>query len=160
MKSLVSEIFVKQIRINQGVGVQNNFGLFFLSYCYSKKLWKVQEIHELSNAQWVNTSPNIIHILVHRKNPPYDFFKRSLVSVLLSVFLISSLSVSPGCSHLQLLKAVSNQFELLLEKILFVSCPVFLLLKNPINRLPLHQFLGTKTTEVNKSLNTDANEAY
>ena len=38
LKSRVSEIRVKQIRINQGVGVQQNFGLFFLSYCYSKKL--------------------------------------------------------------------------------------------------------------------------
>ena len=34
----------------------------------------------------------------------------------------------------------------------------FLLIKNP--RLCLHQFLGTKTTEANKSLKTDANGAY
>ena len=37
--------------------------------------------------------------------------------------------------------------------------PVFLLIKNPINSLRLHQFLGTKTTEMNKSLKTDANGA-
>ena len=38
-------------------------------------------------------------------------------------------------------------------------CAVFLLIKNPINRLRVHQFLGTKTTEVNKLLKTDANKA-
>ena len=36
----------------------------------------------------------------------------------------------------------------------------FYSLKNPINRLRLHQFLGTKTTEANHSLKTDANKAY
>ena len=41
-----------------------------------------------------------------------------------------------------------------------VLFPVFLLIENPINRLRFRQFLGTKTTEVNKSLKTDANEAY
>ena len=39
-------------------------------------------------------------------------------------------------------------------------CPVFLVIKNSINGLRLHQFLGTKTTEANKSLKTDANGAY
>ena len=39
-------------------------------------------------------------------------------------------------------------------------CPVFLAIKNPINRLRLHQFLAAKTTEVNKLLKSDANEAY
>ena len=29
-------------------------------------------------------------------------------------------------------------------------------IKNPISRLRLHQFLGTKTTEANHSLKTDA----
>ena len=37
---------------------------------------------------------------------------------------------------------------------------VFLLISNLINRLCLHQFLGTKTNEANKSLKTDANRAY
>ena len=32
--------------------------------------------------------------------------------------------------------------------------------KYPITRLYLHQFLGTKTTEANKSLKTDANGIY
>ena len=36
----------------------------------------------------------------------------------------------------------------------------FLLISNLTNRLRLHQFLGTKTTEMNKSLKTDANGAY
>ena len=36
---------------------------------------------------------------------------------------------------------------------------VFLLIRNLISRLRLHQFLGTKTTLVNKSLKTDANGA-
>ena len=31
--------------------------------------------------------------------------------------------------------------------------------KNPINRLHLRQFLGSKTTKANKLLKTDANEA-
>ena len=39
-------------------------------------------------------------------------------------------------------------------------CPAFLVPKNPINRLRLHQFLTAKTTEVNKLLKTTANEAY
>ena len=39
-------------------------------------------------------------------------------------------------------------------------CHVFLLIKNPINKLRLHQFLGTKTTEANNLLKTDANKAY
>ena len=34
-----------------------------------------------------------------------------------------------------------------------------LIIKNPINRFRLHQFLGTKTTEANKSLKTDATRA-
>ena len=42
----------------------------------------------------------------------------------------------------------------------FFSCPVFLVINNSINRLRLHQFLGTKTTEANKSTKTDANRAY
>ena len=41
-----------------------------------------------------------------------------------------------------------------------ILCPVFLPIKNPINRLRLHQFLSAKTTEANKSLKTDAKEAY
>jgi hypothetical protein len=36
----------------------------------------------------------------------------------------------------------------------------FLLISNSTNRLRLHQVLGTKTTEANKSLKTDANGAY
>ena len=35
----------------------------------------------------------------------------------------------------------------------------YALIKNPINRLRLYQFLRTKTTEANKSLKTDANGA-
>ena len=35
-----------------------------------------------------------------------------------------------------------------------------MLTSNPTNRLRLHQFLGTNTTEANKSLKTDGNEAY
>ena len=37
---------------------------------------------------------------------------------------------------------------------------IFLLISNPTSKLSLHQFLGTKTTEANKSLKTDAKEAY
>ena len=37
---------------------------------------------------------------------------------------------------------------------------VFLLISNLINKLRLLQFLGTNTTETNKSLKTDANGAY
>ena len=37
---------------------------------------------------------------------------------------------------------------------------VFLLISNLTNGLCLHQFLGTKTTEANKSLKTDANGAH
>ena len=36
----------------------------------------------------------------------------------------------------------------------------FLLISNLINKLHLHQFLGTKITDANKSLKTDANRAY
>ena len=35
--------------------------------------------------------------------------------------------------------------------------PSFLLISNLTNGLCLHQFLGSKTTESNKSLKTDAN---
>ena len=41
----------------------------------------------------------------------------------------------------------------------FVNC-VCLVIKNPINRLRLNPFLAGKTTETNKLLKTDANEAY
>ena len=41
------------------------------------------------------------------------------------------------------------------DNLILLLCPVFLVIKNPINRLRLHQLLGT--TEVNKSLKTDAN---
>jgi hypothetical protein len=41
-----------------------------------------------------------------------------------------------------------------------VLSPLFLLISNLINKLGLDQFLGTKTIETNKSLKTDANEAY
>ena len=37
---------------------------------------------------------------------------------------------------------------------------VFLLISNLTNGLRLHQFLGNKTTETNKSLKTDANRAH
>ena len=37
---------------------------------------------------------------------------------------------------------------------------VFLLISNLSNGLRLHKFLGTKTTEANKSLKTDANGAH
>ena len=37
---------------------------------------------------------------------------------------------------------------------------VFLLIGNLTNGLRLHQFLGTKTIEANKSLKTDANGAH
>ena len=36
---------------------------------------------------------------------------------------------------------------------------VFLLISNPTNKLCLHQFLGNKTNETNKSLKTDANRS-
>ena len=42
----------------------------------------------------------------------------------------------------------------------FKLSPLFLLISNIINNLRLHQFLGSKTTEANKLLITDANEAY
>ena len=38
--------------------------------------------------------------------------------------------------------------------------PIFLLISNLINKLRLHHFLGTKTTETNQSLKTDASIAY
>ena len=38
--------------------------------------------------------------------------------------------------------------------------PLFLLISNLINKLLLHQFLGTKTIETNNLLTTDANKAY
>ena len=38
--------------------------------------------------------------------------------------------------------------------------PVFLVIKNPINRLCLHQILVAKATKANKLLKSDANEAY
>ena len=38
--------------------------------------------------------------------------------------------------------------------------PHFLLISNLIDKLHLHQVLGTKITETNKSQKTDANEAY
>ena len=48
----------------------------------------------------------------------------------------------------------------LLNKLAFLNLsPIFLLICNLISKLRLHQFLGTKTTETNKSLKTDANEA-
>ena len=37
---------------------------------------------------------------------------------------------------------------------------VFLLISNLTNGLHLHQFLGTKTVEANKSLKTDANRVH
>ena len=37
---------------------------------------------------------------------------------------------------------------------------IFLLIINLTNGLRLHQFIGTKTTEANKSLKTDANRAH
>ena len=44
-------------------------------------------------------------------------------------------------------------------RLLVLSSLVFLLISNLTNGLRLHQFLGTKTTEANKSLKTDANSA-
>ena len=35
-----------------------------------------------------------------------------------------------------------------------------MLISNLINKLRFHQFLGTKITETNKSLKTDANEDH
>ena len=43
--------------------------------------------------------------------------------------------------------------------VIFVFNLVFLLISNLISWLRLHQFLGIKTTETNKSLNTDAKRA-
>ena len=45
------------------------------------------------------------------------------------------------------------------EKRNLVYSLVFLLISNLISWLRLHQFLGTKSTEANKSLKTDANRA-
>ena len=42
---------------------------------------------------------------------------------------------------------------------LYKAYIVFLLISNLISWLRLHQFLGTKTTEANKSLKTDENGA-
>ena len=42
----------------------------------------------------------------------------------------------------------------------FNISPIFLLISDLINKLRLHQFLGTKTTKTNKSLKTDANLGY
>ena len=51
---------------------------------------------------------------------------------------------------------VFMNFEGTRENILHI---VFLLVSNITNGIRLHQFLGTKTTEANKSLKTDANGA-
>ena len=40
-----------------------------------------------------------------------------------------------------------------------VLTSLYLLISNLINKLRLHQFLGSKITETNKSLKTDANKA-
>ena len=53
------------------------------------------------------------------------------------------------------LRNTTNSFS----SIFHVLRLVFLLISNLISWLSLHQFLGTKTTEVNKSLKTDANGA-
>ena len=51
--------------------------------------------------------------------------------------------------QLDILKAVKTYFN-----------GLFLLINNPINKLRLHRCLGTKTTEANKSLKTDAKGDY
>ena len=43
---------------------------------------------------------------------------------------------------------------------MFSSSLIFLLISIFINKLRLHQFLGTKTTETIKLLKTDVNVAY
>ena len=48
----------------------------------------------------------------------------------------------------------------MLNKVLAKLSLVFLLISNLTNGLRLHQLLGTKTTEANKSLKTDANGAH
>ena len=62
---------------------------------------------------------------------------------------------------------MSRKTRLKAEKNLVIFCPpvtvlslVFLLISNVTDGLCLHQFLGTKTTEANKSLKTDANGAH
>ena len=48
----------------------------------------------------------------------------------------------------------------LFDEFLVILSLVFLLISNLTNGLHLHQFLGTKTIESNKSLKTDANGAH
>ena len=61
--------------------------------------------------------------------------------------------------------AVTPQMSQTLKEVGFINLLgelslIFLLISNLISKLCLHQFLGTKTTEANKSLKTDANGAY
>ena len=56
-----------------------------------------------------------------------------------------------------ILLVLSNFFSKVIKQYL---SPIFLLISNLINKLRLHHFLGTKTTETNQLLKTDANVAY
>ena len=73
------------------------------------------------------------------------------------IFQISS-TVEYGVRKDQLdFPTQGNQIPMLLPTFYSDLCPVFLVIKNRINRHRLHQFLGTKTT---KALKMDANEAH
>ena len=63
--------------------------------------------------------------------------------------------------------AVTPQMSQTLKEVGFINLLgtgelslIFLLISNLISRLRLHQFLGTKTTEANKSLKNDANGTH
>ena len=63
-------------------------------------------------------------------------------------------------SKAQTLHALCSKTICEKELSLVILSLVFLLISNLISWLRLHQFLGTKTTEANKSLKTDGNRAY
>ena len=58
------------------------------------------------------------------------------------------------------LEVIWGDIYSMLNKVLAKLSLVFLLISNLTNGLRLHQLLGTKTTEANKSLKTDANGAH
>ena len=60
-------------------------------------------------------------------------------------------------SHLNVFAVLVTGLVIVLVTYIVILSLVFLLISNLTNGLRLHQFLGTKTTEANKSLKTDAN---
>ena len=170
---LLGPLGLSDIKYTTALSCLNEGGCFYprrLPYCGSRELWPSWEIKKGGSFERreIRFSHPRLHIRdgyvckelrsIHLWFRKQELINQKLLSLLPKMYAL--FFKTNNCSSFMLLNITDLQQSNSHTHSSFVLSLIFLLISNPTNRLRLHQFLGTKTTEANKSLKTDANGAH